>query len=123
MIAKQPSRTSTRRLADAIQKLRRRAASQPPPSPPRWGGGESGGSASGRKPWFDREHGVSQWDCHADCSRPDAPADLPTTHGLMLANIEGRLSKLEQQVSNQNRILLIGVIAVVGDIVRQLLKP
>jgi len=58
-----------------------------------------------------------------DCQRPEAPADLPTIHGLQLAAIEGRILKLEQQVSNQNRILLIGVIAIVGDIARQLLKP
>ncbi len=103
MIAKQPSRTSARRLADAIQKLRRRA--QP----------------GGFSPLPDRD--AAQWDCREDCSRPDAPPDLPTTHGLMLAAIEGRLSKLEQQVTNQNRILLIGIIAVVGDIVRQMLKP
>jgi len=57
-----------------------------------------------------------------DCQRPDAPADLVTIHGLQLVAIEARLLKLEQQVSNQNRLLLIGVIAVVGDIVRQLLK-
>ena len=63
-------------------------------------------------------------DCHADCSQPDASADLPTTHGLMLASIEGRILKLEQQISNQNRILIIGIVAVVGDLVKQMLiKP
>jgi len=98
MTAQQPGR---RRLAEAIRKLGQRRHAVAHTECPR-----------GTVP-----------DCRADCSRPDAPADLPTTHGLQLASIEGRLLKLENQVSNQNRILLIGVLAVVGDLLRQMLKP
>jgi hypothetical protein len=58
-----------------------------------------------------------------DCQQPDAPADLPTTHGLQLASIEGRLTKLEAAVTNQNRLLLIGVIAILGEFAKQLLHP
>ncbi len=58
-----------------------------------------------------------------DCQRPDAPADLPITHGLQLAAIEGRLAKLESQMTNQNRLLLVGIIALVGDLAKQLLQP
>ncbi len=108
MIARQPRGPGSRRLAEAIQKLR--GAGRP--------AGASDLAGHPRGPGrFDREPRL------LDCQRPDAPADLPTIHGLQLAAIEGRLLKLEQQVSNQNRILLIGVIALVGDIVRQLLRP
>jgi len=58
-----------------------------------------------------------------DCQKPDAPHDLPTTHALMLVSIEGRLAKLEAQMTNQNRLLLIGIIAVIGDIAKAWLKP
>ena len=58
-----------------------------------------------------------------DCQQPDAPPDLPTTHGLQLASIEARLIKLESQVTNQNRLLLIGILAIVGDLAQKLLKP
>ncbi len=58
-----------------------------------------------------------------DCQRPDAPPDLPTTHGLLLSTIEARLAKLESQVTNQNRLLLIGILALVGDLLKQILKP
>ena len=56
-----------------------------------------------------------------DCQKPDAPPDLPTTHGLALASIEGRLAKLEAQMSSQNRLLLIGVLAILGELAKQLL--
>ena len=58
-----------------------------------------------------------------DCQQPDAPPDLPLTHGLRLAGIEGRLARLETQMTNQNRLLLIGVIALIGEFAKQLLKP
>jgi hypothetical protein len=58
-----------------------------------------------------------------DCQKPEAPPDLPTTHGLQLASIEGRLIKLESQVNNQNRLLLVGLIAIFGEFAKQLLKP
>lgn len=58
-----------------------------------------------------------------DCQQPNAPHDLPTTHGLMLVSIEARLAKLENQMTSQNRLLLIGVIAVIGDIAKTWLKP
>ncbi len=102
MIAKHPSGPGAQRLTDAIDKLRVRGRGR-------------ADAAAGRR--------ASLPDCYADCSRPDAPADLPITHGLLLATIEARLTKLEQQVSNQNRILLVGIIAIAGDIVRQMLKP
>jgi len=121
MIAKQPrgpgshsaERSASGRLAEAIRKLTHRPAGGDGPA----GGGSPAGRLYGPGR-FDREHKMPLW----ECQRPDAPADLPTIHGLQLAAIEARLLKLEQQVSNQNRLLLIGVIAVVGDIVRQLLK-
>jgi hypothetical protein len=56
-----------------------------------------------------------------DCQKPDAPPDLPTTHALMLASIEGRLAKVETAIANQNRLLLIGVLAIIGDIVKHYL--
>ena len=37
----------------------------------------------------------------------------------MLASIEARLARLERQVSNQNRLLLIGIIALVGELAKQ----
>ncbi|HUK86881.1 MAG TPA: hypothetical protein VLT85_04390 [Terriglobales bacterium] len=58
-----------------------------------------------------------------DCRQPGAPPDLPTTHGLQLASIEARLTKLEQSVSHQNRLLLIGVIALVGELAQKILRP
>ncbi len=109
MIAKQPRGPGSQRLADAIRKLKHQPVRGDNPA------GGDGPAGAGR---FDREHAAPRW----ECQRPDAPADLLTIHGLQLAAIEARLLKLEQQVSNQNRILLIGVIAIVGDIVRQLLK-
>ena len=56
-----------------------------------------------------------------DCQKPDAPPDLPTTHGLALANIEGRLARLEAQMTNQNRLLLIGILAILGELAKQLM--
>ena len=58
-----------------------------------------------------------------DCQKPDASPDLPLTHGLRLTGIETRLTALERSVSNQNRLLLVGVIAIVGDVLKQVLKP
>jgi hypothetical protein len=58
-----------------------------------------------------------------DCQQPDAPADLPITHALQLTSIEARLMKLETQMTNQNRLLLIGILALVGELAKQVLKP
>jgi hypothetical protein len=58
-----------------------------------------------------------------ECQLPEAPADLPTTHAIQLAIIEGRLVRLEGQMTNQNRLLLIALIAVVGDILKHILAP
>ncbi len=57
-----------------------------------------------------------------DCQQPEAPADLPLTHGLQLANIESRLTALEKQVTNQNRLLLIGTLAIIGDLASKVIK-
>jgi hypothetical protein len=58
-----------------------------------------------------------------DCQKPGAPADLPLIHGLQLAGIEARLTKLEQSVSNQNKLLVISIIAVVGELAKSIVKP
>ena len=58
-----------------------------------------------------------------DCQKPDAPPDLPISHGLQLTAIEARLVKLESQISNQNRLLLIGTLAIIGELVKPFIKP
>jgi hypothetical protein len=58
-----------------------------------------------------------------DCQKPDASPDLPITHGLQLAGIEARLAALEAKMTNQNRLLLIGVLALVGELAKQVLSP
>jgi hypothetical protein len=58
-----------------------------------------------------------------DCQKPDAPPDLPLTHGLQLASIEARLGKVEQSINNQNRILLIGILALIGELATKVLNP
>ena len=56
-----------------------------------------------------------------DCQQPGAPPDLPITHGLQLTAIEARLVKLESQMTNQNRLLFIGIFALAGDLLKSVL--
>ena len=59
----------------------------------------------------------------ADCQQPDAAPDLPISHGLRLVSIESRLTTIERSVSNQNRLLLIGILALIGELAKSVLKP
>lgn len=59
----------------------------------------------------------------ADCRQPEAPPDIHISHGLRLTGIEARLAALEKQISNQNRLLLIGILAIVGELAKQVLHP
>jgi len=114
------------RLIHTLRRLQRRPTTPLSAVSPRFDGGAQAASAptpSGgalRRPRSTRD---AQGAPTLDCQRPDAPADLPITHGLQLAAIEGRLAKLESQMTNQNRLLLIGILALIGDLAKQILKP